>query len=175
VLFVTPTPSGPYVQAFVNANVRQGDSTIYPVIGSLLNGSTAPIIGISNTGSGWYYIQLPNGTRGFISPTTVTAFGNTVGVPPVAPPPPPTPIPSTATPIPIAATATPTATPFLVVSPTPSATFTPSPTLAPTFFLPPITLIPFATPTSSIFVPIPPVLTLAPPIIPTLIIPPLGP
>ena len=175
VLFVTPTPSGPYVQAFVNANVRQGDSTIYPVVGSLLNGSTAPIIGISNTGSGWYYIQLPNGTRGFISPTTVTAFGNTVGVPPVAPPPPPTPIPSTATPIPIAATATPTATPFLVVSPTPSATFTPSPTLAPTFFLPPITLIPFATPTSSIFVPIPPVLTLAPPIIPTLIIPPLGP
>ncbi|MFQ3647884.1 MAG: SH3 domain-containing protein [Anaerolineae bacterium] len=160
VVFVTATPSGPYVQSFVNANVRQGDSTAYPIVGSLLNGSTAPIIGISTTGSGWYYIQLPNGVRGFISPTTVTAFGSTVGVPPVAPPPPPTAIPSTATP---------TATLFPMITPTPSATLTPTPTATPTLiFIPPvITLFPLATatPTSIFFPPIP--ITLIP--IPTLI------
>lgn len=161
-VFATPTLTGPYVQSFVNANVRQGDSTVYPIVGSLPNGSTAPIIGISTTGSGWYYIQLPNGTRGFISPTTVTAVGNTVGVPPVAPPPPP---PPTATPTMIPPTATPTATPFLMVTPTPSATPTATATL---IFIPPvITLFPLATATpTSIFIP-PPIFTLPPIFIPT--------
>lgn len=152
-VFATPTLTGPYVQSFVNANVRQGDSTVYPIVGSLPNGSTAPIIGISTTGSGWYYIQLPNGTRGFISPTTVTAVGNTVGVPPVAPPPPPPP-----TMIP--PTATPTTTPFLMVSPTPSATPTATATIPPIITLPPLVT---ATPTS-IF--IPPIITLPPIFIP---------
>lgn len=153
VVFATATPSGPFVQSFVNANVRQGDSTAYPVIGSLPNGSTAPIVGIS-TVNGWFYIQLPNGTRGFISPTTVNVFGNTVGVPPVAPPPPPPTATPTAT---FTATAVPSITPFVVVTATPSPTHTPTatPTLG---FVPPIITI------------LPPVPTLfIPPVIPTLI------
>lgn len=158
-IFATPTSSGPFVQSFVNANVRQGDSTAYPIVGALLNGSTAPIIGIS-TVNGWFYIQLPNGTRGFISPTTVNVFGNTVGVPPVAPPPvpptaPPTMLPPTGIP--------PTATPIIVVvTPTPSSPPPALPTATPTLgFAPPIiTILP---PVPTIFIP---------PVIPTLIVPP---
>jgi hypothetical protein len=151
-VFATPTLTGPYVQSFVNANVRQGDSTAYPIVGSLPNGSTAPIIGISTTGSGWYYIQLPNGVRGFISPTTVTAVGNTVGVPPVAPPPPP----PTATPTTVPPTSTPTATLFPMITPTPSATATITPTASPTLIIipPVLTLIPLVTPTPGLIFPV---------------------
>lgn len=149
-VFATPTLTGPYVQSFVNANVRQGDSTAYPIVGSLPNGSTAPIIGISTTGSGWYYIQLSNGVRGFISPTTVTAIGNTVGVPPVAPPPPP----PTATPTTVPPTSTPTATLFPMITPTPSATLTPTATATLIFIPPVLTLFPPPSPTPMVIFPV---------------------
>lgn len=89
----------------VNANVRQGDSTLYPIVGSLLNGQSAPITGISALGTGWYQIRLGNGTVGWVSPSVVTVSGDLGIVPRIMPPPlPPTPTP---TPIP----ATPTALP----------------------------------------------------------------
>lgn len=92
------------VVAVIDANVREGDSIIYPTVGALLVGQNAPVIGISSTGSGWWLITLPNGKQGWIAPSTVRFSGNQGAVPPLNPPPPPTP---TATPTPLA-TATPT-------------------------------------------------------------------
>lgn len=100
-LAATPTPLNtgePTVVAIVDANVRSGDDTTYPRVGSLLAGESAPILGLSSFNSGWFYIQLPNGRRGFIAPSTVNATGDLNNLPPVEPPPPPTP-PATATPI----------------------------------------------------------------------------
>jgi SH3 domain-containing protein len=95
-----PTPR---VTARLNANVRSGDSVIYPAVGSLPTGQTVPILGISSMGTGWYYIALPNGVRGFISPSVVDAAGNVSNLQFINPPPPP----ATATPTPLPATATP--------------------------------------------------------------------
>lgn len=89
-LAATPTSisNDPIVTANLDSNVRSGDSTSYPVVGSLPSGFTAPVLGISNTGSGWYYIELNNGRRGFISPTVVQVSGNLANVQRIAPPPP---------------------------------------------------------------------------------------
>jgi hypothetical protein len=105
-----PPSSGPVVIASQNGNVRSGDSTFYPRIGVLFRDTPAPILGISSTGSGWYYIQLPNGSKGFIAPSVVRTEGNLVGLEAIVPPPPPptwtpsptftnTPIPPTFTPV----------------------------------------------------------------------------
>ena len=99
-----PTPTAfsgePTVMAVRDANVRKGDSTSYEVVGSLLNGNSASVLGVSALGSGWYLIRLPNGTQGWIAPSVVQASGNFANVPRVNPPPLPTatPIPATATP-----------------------------------------------------------------------------
>lgn len=102
-LIPTPTQvdTTPRVTALIDANVRKGDDVRYDKVGFLLKGQSAVILGISSFGSGWYYIQLDNGGRGFISPTTVQVTGDTSNLPAINPPPLPTP----------AATATPVATP----------------------------------------------------------------
>lgn len=119
-LAATPTsptgglPSGaPRVTAVMNANVREGDSTAYNRIGTLLNGQSADIIGRSPNAGRWYYIRLSNGQQGFIAPSTVSIEGDVSGVPSINPPPMPTAIP-TAIPTRILATAIPTALPTSV-------------------------------------------------------------
>ena len=84
----------PRVVATVNSNVRAGDSTLYAVIGHLLEGDSALVKGVSSYGTGWYYIELPNGRSGFIYPYIVNAVGDFDNLPRINPPPlPPTPIP----------------------------------------------------------------------------------
>lgn len=101
---LVPTPTAldltPRAEAVTGINVRQGDSTFYPVITGMAAGETAPIVGISSTGSGWYQIELPNGRRGWVAPTVVNTTGDVNNLPRVAPPPPP---PPTATPTPATA------------------------------------------------------------------------
>jgi len=101
-----PTPTGlsttPMVTANLDANVRSGDATNYPRVGALLGGESARVLGRSSRGNGWYYIELPDGMRGWIAPSTVTPSGDFSNVPFMNPP----------------ATSTPVAT----------ATFTPPPT-----------------------------------------------
>lgn len=104
------TSGGPRVTAAMNANVREGDSTFYNRIGTLLNGQSADIVGISPNAGRWYYIRLSNGQQGFIAPSTVSVEGDTSGLPIINPPPLPTAIP-TAIPTRILATAIPTALP----------------------------------------------------------------
>lgn len=106
----TTTSTGPTVTSTVDANVRAGDDTVYSVVGVLRTGTQATIVGISSRGTGWYYIELPNGTRGFIAPSVVTVNGNTSGLQQVTPPPRP------------AATSTPTTAPTRSVTNTPPAT-----------------------------------------------------
>ncbi len=58
------------------SNVRAGDSTSHAVVGKLQVGETATILGISPGRAGWYYIELPDGARGFISPDVVATQGD---------------------------------------------------------------------------------------------------
>lgn len=86
-----------------NGNVRSGDGTNYQIVASLTQGSTAQIVGISNTGSGWFQVRLDNGQIGWMAPSIVTVTGNLNSIPRVQPPPPPatptfTPVPATPTP-----------------------------------------------------------------------------
>ena len=83
----------PHVTATVNSNVRSGDSTVYPVIGHLLDGQSALIKGVSSRGTGWYYIELANGRSGFIYPFIVNTSGDLSDLPRINPPPPPPPTP----------------------------------------------------------------------------------
>jgi hypothetical protein len=99
-LVSTPTAldTTPRAEIVTGANVRSGDSTFYPVILGLVAGEIVPVVGISNTGSGWYLIELPSGRRGWVAPSVVRISGDVRNVPRVAPPPPP---PPTATPTPV--------------------------------------------------------------------------
>jgi inhibitor of cysteine peptidase len=91
----TPVPvdNTPRVTATLDAHVRTGDDTTFAAIGWLPQGQTATVVGMSSTNSGWFIIQLPNGARGWISPTVVTPSGDFSAVPRVNPPPRPTPVP----------------------------------------------------------------------------------
>lgn len=90
-------PDNPVVQAATtgntlqvvveSANVRTGDSRNHPIITFLRRDAVAPILAISNTGSGWFLISLPDGREGWISPTTVTTDAELGLLPRQAPPP----------------------------------------------------------------------------------------
>lgn len=98
---VTTGDDTPRVTAITNANVRSGDDVSYRRVTALLTGQTAQIIGVSSTGSGWYYIELENGWHGWIAPSTVSVSGDVSRLPRIDPPIPPTltPIPATETPV----------------------------------------------------------------------------
>jgi hypothetical protein len=94
-----PTPRGTVTTA--SANVRTGDSTLFPAIASLPQDTVVELVGISSTGSGWYQVRLASGQLGWMSPTVISVSGDVGRLPRVTPPPPPvtpTPIP-TATPV----------------------------------------------------------------------------
>ena len=96
--------TGPRVVALVNSNVRAGDSTLYGIIGALMEGETASIKGISSFGTGWFYSELDNGRSGFIHPNIVRPEGDLTALARINPPPlPPTPIPPP-TAVPVAST-----------------------------------------------------------------------
>lgn len=96
-------PSGPTATiAVASANVRTGDSTDYPVITALPLDTELPVIGISNRGTGWYQLRLPDGRAGWAAPSVVRISGDTSGLPLVQPPP----IPATRTPTPVPTPAT---------------------------------------------------------------------
>lgn len=71
----------PSLSARNRSNVRAGDSTDFPIVGKLEVGVTAVILGISRGSAGWYYIELPDGARGFISPDIVTTEGDLNNLP----------------------------------------------------------------------------------------------
>ena len=72
----TPVIPEPFVTANVSVNIRSGDSTDYPILGTLSSGDSAPLLGLSSTGSGWFYVQLPDGMPGYVSFDLVTVTGD---------------------------------------------------------------------------------------------------
>lgn len=124
-LFITVTTTEPQI------NVRLGpSSTIYPVVGILFTGSTAPALGRS-PGGDWIQIEFPSAPGGVgwvYSPLVqVSPPGNLQVVEP-----PPTPVP------PATSTIDPTLAAQFIVEPTSTRlpTFTPPPTLVPHEFSP---------------------------------------
>lgn len=62
-------------------NVRAGGSTDHPRVGVLQVGETAVATGFSALNGGWYEIQLPNGTVGWVSSSVVSTTGNCSALP----------------------------------------------------------------------------------------------
>ncbi len=87
----TATPSVPMVKVSQNTNCRTGDSTAYDLIGALLVGETAEVVGRSAAGDYWI-IQNPDraGTC-WLWGNYATVSGDTSGLPVMTPPPTPTP------------------------------------------------------------------------------------
>lgn len=136
-LFITVVTTEPQI------NVRLGpSSTVYPIVGTLLTGSTAPAFGRS-PGGDWIQIEFPSapGGRGWVySPLVqVSPIGSTLQI--IEPP--PTPVP------PATSTIDPTLAAQFVLHPTATRlpTYTPGPTHAAIEFEPasqPFTLFPWA-------------------------------
>lgn len=93
-LIPTPTAlsTNPEAVAVTNGNVRAGDNTSYGIIGSLTANQTVPVVGRSNSGSGWWLIELPDGQRGWVAPSIVRVTGDLSTLPRVDPPSTPTPV-----------------------------------------------------------------------------------
>jgi uncharacterized protein YraI len=126
-LTVTPTPdTGMYITVITEEpqiNVRMGPSiSIYPIVGTLLTGSTAPALGRS-LGGDWIKIEYPGAPNnaGWVYAPLVQVSPGTLRI--VAPP--PTPVP------PATATIDPTLVAQFNVVPTNTRlpTFTPPPSL----------------------------------------------
>lgn len=118
-VFITVVTNEPQI------NVRLGpSSTVYPVVGTLINGATAPVFGRS-PGGDWIQIEFPsapNGKGWVYSPLVqVSPAGVTLQI--VEPP--PTPVP------PATSTVDPTLAAQFVILPTSTRlpTYTPPPTL----------------------------------------------
>jgi len=126
----TPAPTtGLFITVITNEpqiNVRLGpSSTVYPIVGTLLQGATAPALGRSQGGD-WIQIEFPSAPDGVgwvYSPLVqVSPPGNLIIVPP-----PPTPL------GPATSTVDPTLAAQFVVEPTSTRlpTFTPQPSITP--------------------------------------------
>lgn len=93
----TATPAGNFVTiTSARQNVRLGPSTQYDVIGQLLQGETALVIG-GNTDLSWYVIDF-RGQMGWLSASILDFSGDPASVPIIPAPPTPTPPPSSPTP-----------------------------------------------------------------------------
>jgi hypothetical protein len=91
---VTPILT-PFITTTVNSNVRGGPGTVYDVLGNLLEGQSADILGRNSAGTWWVIAFAPGpGGQGWIANSIVTVSGDTSNVPIVAAPPTPTPEPS---------------------------------------------------------------------------------
>lgn len=117
--FITVVTTEPQI------NVRLGpSSTVYPIVGVLLTGSTVPAYGRSKGGD-WIQIEFPSapGGKGWVYSPLVQVSPSNVTLQVVEPP--PTPIP------PATSTIDPTLAAQFVVQPTNTRlpTFTPAPTL----------------------------------------------
>ena len=71
---VAAGPCSPLVTATVNANVRSGPDTAYDIVGSLVLGQTATIVG-RNDAYTWWYIDYPGvaGNHAWIAGSVVTS------------------------------------------------------------------------------------------------------
>jgi hypothetical protein len=90
---LTPTSSVPMVSVSENTNCRTGPSVAYDLVGALLIGQQAVVVGKYTVGNYWI-INNPNGSGTcWLWGQYATVTGDTLGLPEYAPPPTPTPQP----------------------------------------------------------------------------------
>lgn len=122
----TNSPTGIFITVLFDEpqiNVRMGpSSTVYPVVGTMVSGSTAPALGRS-PGGDWIQIEFPSapGGRGWVYSALVSLSPGTLQIAE----PPPTPVP------PATSTIDPTLAAQFIIVPTSTRppTFTPAPIL----------------------------------------------
>ena len=108
----TSTSSVPMVTVSVNTNCRTGPGVVYELVGGLLVGEQAVVVGKYSAGNYWI-INKPNSSGTcWLWGQYATVTGNTAGLPEYTPPPTPTP----------------------TITPTPTFTPTPPPPNAPATF-----------------------------------------
>ena len=88
----TDTPLPPVVLR-INANVRTGPGTLYPIKTVLTAGTQVEILGRNHAGD-WLVIKLIENERGWIAVSAVQAGFDVEGLPEISAPPPPTQAPS---------------------------------------------------------------------------------
>lgn len=101
----TSTPTVPMVTVSVNTNCRTGPGVVYDLIGGLLVGEEAVVVGKYSAGNYWIINNPDSSGTCWLWGQYATVTGNIDGLPEYTPPPTPTP---TSTPTP---TATPTLAP----------------------------------------------------------------
>ena len=89
----TPGPNVPTGEARVNVNVRTGPSTLFPILGTAMQGDTGQILGINPNGT-WYAVSVPPNRVGtgiawvsadFVNLTNPTGQPLPVIIPPLLP------------------------------------------------------------------------------------------
>jgi heat shock protein HslJ/uncharacterized protein YraI len=89
----TPAPNVPTGEARVNVNVRTGPSTLFPILGTAMQGDTGQVLGINPNGT-WYAVSVPTNRVGtgiawvsadFVNLTNPTAQPLPVITPPLLP------------------------------------------------------------------------------------------
>jgi hypothetical protein len=121
-LSITNTPTAPIVSVSVNTNCRTGPGTVYDLIGALLVGERAVVVGKYPARNYWIINNPDRSGTCWLWGEYATVLGNTDGLPEYTPPPTPTPS--------ITPTPTITRTPTISLTPSimPSQTATPTTT-----------------------------------------------
>lgn len=93
-LELTPTPLVPIVTVSQNTNCRTGNTTQFDLVGALLIGQTAEVVG-KNTASNYWVIKTPGGSGTcWLWGQYATVSGNISALPEIPGPPTPTPSPT---------------------------------------------------------------------------------
>lgn len=89
---LTPTPSVPMVSVSVNTNCRAGPGQVYDIIGALIVGEQAEVVGAA-VGGGYWIIKHPDRSgECWLWANYATVTGGTEDLPMYTPPPTPTPM-----------------------------------------------------------------------------------
>lgn len=87
----TATPTVPQVSVTTDTNCRSGPGVAYGLLGGLIVGQTAEVVG-KNSSTGYWIIKLPSSsTTCWLFPQYATVSGNTANLPEYPVPPTPTP------------------------------------------------------------------------------------
>ena len=88
---ITTTPTVPIVSVSVNTNCRTGPGTVYDLIGALLVGERAVVVGKYTARNYWIINNPDRSGTCWLWGEYATVLGNTAGLPEYASPPTPTP------------------------------------------------------------------------------------
>ena len=90
---LTPTSAVPMVSVSENTNCRTGPGVVYDLVGALVVGQQAVLVGKYTAGNYWIINNSNGSGTCWLWGQYATVTGNTLGLPEYAPPPTPTPVP----------------------------------------------------------------------------------